>query len=75
MNTPNRSPKTFAIVSAMALLMTGCAGMSKSESNALIGAAAGGVAGSVLTGGSTIGTVGGAIAGGAIGNEMGKKKR
>ncbi len=55
--------------------LTGCAGMSKSESNALIGAAAGGVAGSVLTGGSTIGTVGGAIAGGALGNELGKKKR
>jgi osmotically inducible lipoprotein OsmB len=75
MTTPNLSLKTFAIVSAMAMLMTGCAGMSKSENNALIGAAAGGVAGSVPTGGSTIGTVGGAIAGGAIGNEMGKKRR
>jgi osmotically inducible lipoprotein OsmB len=66
--------RTFGIVLLMAGL-TGCAGMSKSESNALIGAAAGGVAGSVLTGGSTVGTVGGAIAGGAIGNELGKKKR
>jgi osmotically inducible lipoprotein OsmB len=66
--------RTFGIVLLMAGL-SGCAGMSKSESNALIGAAAGGVAGSVLTGGSTVGTVGGAIAGGAIGNELGKKKR
>ncbi|HEY9194328.1 MAG TPA: glycine zipper 2TM domain-containing protein [Methyloversatilis sp.] len=66
--------KCVATVS-MVVGLTACAGMSKSESNAMIGAAAGGVAGSVLTGGSTLGTVGGAIAGGALGNELGKKKR
>lgn len=67
----------LTVVAALGLMvsLTGCAGMSRSESNAMIGAAAGGVAGSVLTGGSTVGTVGGAIVGGAIGNEMGKKKR
>ena len=75
MKTPIHTLKTVSIVAVLAALTTGCAGMSRSESNALIGAAAGGVAGSVLTGGSTVGTVGGAIVGGAIGNEMGKKKR
>ena len=74
MKTPTHILKTVSIVALMASL-TACAGMTRSESNAMIGAAAGGVAGSVLTGGSTVGTVGGAIVGGAIGNEMGKKKR
>ena len=74
MMKPYEFLKSAAAV-GMLVTLTACAGMSKSESNALIGAAAGGVAGSVLTGGSTIGTIGGAVAGGAIGNEMGKKKR
>lgn len=64
-----------ACIIALAASLTACAGMTRSERNAMIGAAAGGVAGSVLTGGSTVGTVGGAIVGGAIGNESGKKRR
>ncbi|WP_018410930.1 glycine zipper 2TM domain-containing protein [Methyloversatilis thermotolerans] len=74
MKFPNTLGKPVAII-ALAISMSACAGMTRSERNAMIGAAAGGVAGSVLTGGSTVATVGGAIAGGAIGNELGKKKR
>ena len=54
----------------VAVLATGCAGMSACERNTALGAAVGGVAGSALSNGSTIGTVGGAVAGGVVGNRV-----
>jgi osmotically inducible lipoprotein OsmB len=55
---------------AVALGMTGCAGMSAQDKNTAIGAGAGAVIGGVLTGGSPVGTVGGAAVGGVIGNQV-----
>ena len=55
---------------AVALGLTGCAGMSNQDKNTAIGAGAGAVVGGVLTGGSALGTVGGAAVGGVIGNQV-----
>jgi len=60
--------QTVAITFALAL--SGCAGMSRHDSNTVVGAGAGAVVGAVLTGGSPIGTVGGAAVGGVIGNQV-----
>ena len=57
-------------LAAVALGMTGCAGMSAQDKNTAIGAGAGAVIGGVLTGGSPVGTVGGAAVGGVIGNQV-----
>ena len=57
-------------LAAVALGMTGCAGMSTQDRNTAIGAGAGAVIGGVLTGGSPVGTVGGAAVGGVIGNQV-----
>jgi osmotically inducible lipoprotein OsmB len=56
-----------------ALLMGGCADMSRQEKGTIAGAVVGGVAGSALTGGSTGGTVGGAVVGGVVGHEVSKR--
>ena len=55
---------------AVALGLTGCAGMSKQDRNTAIGAGAGAVVGGVLTGGSPVGVVGGAAVGGVVGNQV-----
>lgn len=55
---------------AVALGVSGCAGMSNQDKNTAVGAGVGAVAGSVLTGGSPIGAVGGAAVGGVIGNQV-----
>ncbi len=55
---------------AVALGMTGCAGMSTQDRNTAIGAGAGAVVGGVLTGGSPVGVVGGAAVGGVVGNQV-----
>jgi osmotically inducible lipoprotein OsmB len=55
---------------AVALGMTGCAGMSNQDRNTAIGAGAGAVVGGVLTGGSPVGVVGGAAVGGVVGNQV-----
>ncbi len=55
---------------AVALGVTGCAGMSNQDKNTAVGAGVGAVAGSVLTGGSAVGAVGGAAVGGVIGNQV-----
>lgn len=55
---------------AVALGVTGCAGMSNQDKNTAVGAGVGAVAGSVLTGGSPVGAVGGAAVGGVIGNQV-----
>jgi len=61
-----------AIVTAMLLDLSGCAGMSARDRNTAIGAGVGAVSGSILTGGSAVGTVGGAAVGGIIGHEIRK---
>jgi osmotically inducible lipoprotein OsmB len=63
-----------AAVTASALGMVACAGMTQQEKNTAIGAGVGAIGGSILTGGSTAGTVGGAAIGGVIGHEIDKKK-
>jgi osmotically inducible lipoprotein OsmB len=63
-----------AVLTAIALLVTGCAGMTEREKAIAVGAGAGAVGGAILTGGSAIGTAGGAAVGGIIGNEVDKKR-
>jgi osmotically inducible lipoprotein OsmB len=63
-----KSKIVFISLLISSLALTGCAGMSKRQQNAAVGAAVGGVAGAVLTGGSAWGTVGGAAVGGIIGH-------
>lgn len=71
MNTFKRfAPSAVAI--AIALGLSGCAGMSRQDKNTAIGAGVGAVGGAVLTGGSALGTVGGAAVGGVIGHEISK---
>lgn len=60
---------------AMAIALTGCAGMSTQDRNTAIGAGVGAVGGAVLTGGSAVGTIGGAAVGGVIGHEVSKDKK
>lgn len=57
-----------AMAIVLAVCLSGCAGMTKRQQNAAVGAGIGGVAGAVLTGGSALGTVGGAAIGGIIGH-------
>ena len=59
-----------AAITAVAVSLSACAGMSRQDQNTAVGAGVGAVAGSVLTGGSAIGTVGGAAVGGVIGNQV-----
>lgn len=62
-------------LAAMLLSLSGCSGMSRQDTNTVIGAGAGAVGGAVLTGGSAAGTVGGAVVGGVIGHEVSKPNR
>ena len=61
-------------IGAVLLGLSGCGGMTVTERDTAIGAAAGGVLGNVITGGSAIGTIGGAAAGGLIGHEVGERR-
>jgi osmotically inducible lipoprotein OsmB len=74
MNTTSRTLSSTALLTALAVGLTGCANMSHRDKTTAAGAAIGGVAGSVLTDGSATGTIGGAAVGGVIGNQMGKRK-
>lgn len=66
-------PYLLAVPMAALLLSLGaCSGMSRQDTNTVIGAGAGAVGGAVLTGGSAVGTVGGAVVGGVIGHEVSK---
>lgn len=67
-----KTQRFTASVLAAAMLLGGCAGMTKQQQNTAIGAGVGAVGGAILTGGSTGGTVGGAIVGGVIGHETSK---
>jgi osmotically inducible lipoprotein OsmB len=65
-------PHTLAILAITAALMLGgCAGMSRQEVSTITGAAVGAVAGSAV--GGPAATVGGAVIGGVVGHEVGKK--
>ena len=55
----------------LAVALTGCYNLSRTQKNTAIGAAVGGVAGNVI-GGSTGATLGGAALGGLIGSQVGK---
>lgn len=63
---------TSFIYAGLAILISGCAGMSEHDKATAIGAGAGAIGGSILTGGSTAGTIGGAAVGGYIGHEIKK---
>lgn len=65
-----KSTTSAASALILALVLTGCAGMSTQEKNTAIGAGTGAVAGAILTGGSTVGTVLGGAAGGVIGSQV-----
>ena len=56
-----------------ALVLGGCADMSRQEKATVAGAVVGGVAGHAVSGGSSAGTVGGAVVGGVVGHEVGKR--
>jgi osmotically inducible lipoprotein OsmB len=61
-------------ITALALGLSACSGMSRQDQNTAVGAGAGAVGGAVLTGGSTLGTLGGAAIGGLIGSQVEPKK-
>ncbi len=63
--------KTIFII-VLAAGLGACSGMTRTETDTLIGAAAGGVIGNAVTGGSAVGTIGGAAVGGVIGHEVGE---
>ena len=64
--------KSYLLHLGLALLITGCSGMSEHDKATAIGAGAGALGGSILTGGRTAGTIGGAAVGGYIGHEIKK---
>lgn len=67
--------RKFFVGAATGLIIisvAGCSGMSRRDSNTVVGAGIGGVAGAVLTGGGALGTLGGAAIGGVIGNQVGQ---
>ncbi len=66
-------PKATIAISALALALCGCSGMTTRDRDTVIGAGVGAVGGAVLTQGSALGTVGGAAVGGIIGNQVGKR--
>ena len=68
-----RSSISAALVAAVALSLSACAGLDHRENSALIGTAVGGAVGAAVTGGSPVGAVGGAVVGGVVGDEVGKK--
>jgi osmotically inducible lipoprotein OsmB len=58
--------RKFAVAAGAILILSGCAGQTPRESNALTGAAVGGTTGALI-GGVASRTFGGAVAGGVIG--------
>lgn len=62
-----------ALVVAVAVVLGGCAGMTRQEQGTAAGAVIGGVAGNVVGGGGVLGTAAGAAVGGVIGHEATKK--
>lgn len=69
-----QTTKAIAVI-VLSASLGACAGMTRSEKDTAIGAAAGGVIGNIVTGGSALGTVGGAAVGGVIGHEVARDRR
>lgn len=61
-----------AVTSMLVLGLSACSGMSRRDTNLVVGAGVGAVAGAALAGGA-LATVGGAAVGAVVGNEIGKK--
>ena len=61
----------FLGIVTLAVALSACSNLSKTQKNPVIGAAVGGVAGNMI-GGSTGATLGGAALGGLIGSQVGK---
>lgn len=70
-----KTSQTLAASAILAIVLSGCSGMSTRDRDTLIGAGVGAAAGSILTEGSAAGTIGGGVIGGVIGNQVGKGKR
>ena len=70
-----KTSQTLAVSAILAIVLSGCGGMSTRDRDTLIGAGVGAAAGSILTEGSAAGTIGGGVIGGVIGNQVGKGKR
>lgn len=67
----SRTGKLSATLFVVALVLGGCAGMTRQEKNTATGAVVGGVVGNVLCGG-VLCTGAGAAVGGVIGHQVGK---
>ena len=63
-----------AVLAALAVSLTACNGMTRTQRNTAAGAAIGGVAGNLI-GGTTGATLGGAALGGVIGSQVHKWHR
>ena len=61
-----------AVTTMLVVGLSACSGMSRRDTNLVVGAGVGAVAGAALAGGA-LATVGGAAVGAVIGNEIGKK--
>ena len=70
--TPLRSLAVASLTTVLVLSLCGCAGLSRRDTNLIVGAGVGAVAGAALAGGA-VATVGGAAVGAVIGNEIGKR--
>jgi outer membrane protein OmpA-like peptidoglycan-associated protein len=64
--------KTIIVISAVAVLLAGCAGMNRQQKGTIAGALGGAAAGAALSDGSVWAAIAGAAIGGAAGNRIGK---
>ena len=60
------------VTAVLVLSLSACAGLSRRDTNLIVGAGVGAVAGAALVGGA-VATVGGAAVGAVVGNEIGKR--
>ncbi|APW39774.1 hypothetical protein RD110_23350 [Rhodoferax koreense] len=60
------------VTTVLVLSLSACAGMSRRDTNMVVGAGVGAVAGAALAGGA-LATVGGAAVGAVVGNQIGRK--
>ena len=70
-----KTSQTLVASAILAVMLSGCSGMTTRERDTVIGAGVGAAAGSILTEGSAAGTIGGGVIGGVIGNQIGKNRR
>lgn len=60
------------VTAVLVLSLSACAGLSRRDTNMVVGAGVGAVAGAALAGGA-LATVGGAAVGAVVGNQIGRK--